>query len=40
MRQRNMRRQQQQVMAAGDMEEKLSNFLQILSIQEPLKKGA
>ena len=28
-RQRGMRRQQKQVMAAGDMEEKLSNFLQI-----------
>ena len=39
-RQRGMRRQQKQVMAAGDMEEKLSNFLQIFEHSGAFKVGA
>ena len=35
-----MRRQQKQVMAAGDMEEKLSNFLQIFEHSGAFKVGA
>ena len=34
-----MRRQQKQVMAAGDMEEKLSNFLQIFEHSGAFKVG-
>ena len=37
---RGMRREQKQVMAAGDMEEKLSNFLQIFEHSGAFKVGA